>query len=156
MTLPKRARYRRQRSWCEGARLHAAYTGATLPIPENTILVGEEITPAMLGVIPTERLGGVVSLGGSGNSHVAILARAMGVPAVMGALDLPAYELEGAEVIVDGHYGDVYTRPSPARLTENRLLLQQEQVFAEELNDLKELPGVTRDGWQVQLWVNIG
>ena len=80
----------------------------------------------------------------------------MGVPAVMGALDLPAYELEGAEMIVDGHYGDVYTRPSPARLTENRLLLQQEQVFAEELNDLKELPGVTRDGWQVQLWVNIG
>ena len=124
--------------------------------PENTILVGEEITPAMLGVIPTERLGGVVSLKGSGNSHVAILARAMGVPAVMGALDLPAYELEGAEMIVDGHYGDVYTRPSPARLTENRLLLQQEQVFAEELNDLKELPGVTRDGWQVQLWVNIG
>ena len=124
--------------------------------PENTILVGEEITPAMLGAIPVERLGGVVSLRGSGNSHVAILARAMGVPAVMGALDLPAYELEGAEVIVDGHYGDVYTRPSPARLTENRLLLQQEQVFAEELNDLKELPGVTRDGWQVQLWVNIG
>ena len=124
--------------------------------PENTILVGEEITPAMLGAIPAERLGGVVSLRGSGNSHVAILARAMGVPAVMGALDLPAYELEGAEVIVDGHYGDVYTRPSPARLTENRLLLQQEQVFVEELNDLKELPGVTRDGWQVQLWVNIG
>ena len=110
----------------------------------------------MLGAIPAERLGGVVSLGGSGNSHVAILARAMGVPAVMGALDLPAYELEGAEVIVDGHYGDVYTRPSPARLTENRLLLQQEQVFAEELNVLKELPGVTRDGWQVQLWVNMG
>ena len=80
----------------------------------------------------------------------------MGVPAVMGALDLPAYELGELEVIVDGHYGDVYTRPSPARLTENRLLLQQEQVFAEELNDLKRTAGVTRDGWQVQLWVNIG
>ncbi len=124
--------------------------------PENTILVGEEITPAMLGAIPAERLSGVVSLRGSGNSHVAILARAMGVPAVMGALDLPAYELEGAEVIVDGHYGDVYTCPSPARLSENRLLLQQEQVFIEELKNLKELPAVTRDGWQVQLWVNIG
>ena len=63
----------------------------------------------------------------------------MGVPTVMGA-DLPNGELEGASLIVDGHYGDVYTRPSAERLAENKLLLQQEQVFAEELNDLKELP----------------
>ena len=124
--------------------------------PDDAILVGEEITPAMLGAIPAEQLRGVVSLRGSGNSHVAILARAMGVPAVMGALDLPAYELEGAVVIVDGHYGDVYTRPSEERLRENQLLLQQEQVFAAELDDLKELPCVTLDGWRVQLWVNIG
>ena len=124
--------------------------------PDDAILVGEEITPAMLGAIPAEQLRGVVSLRGSGNSHVAILARAMGVPAVMGALDLPAYELEGAVVIVDGHYGDVYTQPSEERLRENQLLLQQEQVFAAELDDLKELPCVTLDGWRVQLWVNIG
>jgi phosphotransferase system enzyme I (PtsP) len=124
--------------------------------PDDAILVGEEITPAMLGAIPAEQLRGVVSLRGSGNSHVAILARAMGVPAVMGALDLPAYELEGAVVIVDGHYGDVYTRPSEERLRENQSLLQQEQVFAAELDDLKELPCVTLDGWRVQLWVNIG
>jgi phosphotransferase system enzyme I (PtsP) len=124
--------------------------------PDDAILVGEEITPAMLGAIPAEQLRGVVSLRGSGNSHVAILARAMGVPAVMGALDLPAYELEGAVVIVDGHYGDVYTQPSEERLRENQSLLQQEQVFAAELDDLKELPCVTLDGWRVQLWVNIG
>ena len=124
--------------------------------PDDAILVGEEITPAMLGAIPAEQLRGVVSLRGSGNSHVAILARAMGIPAVMGALDLPAYELEGAVVIVDGHYGDVYTQPSEERLRENQSLLQQEQVFAAELDDLKELPCVTLDGWRVQLWVNIG
>ena len=124
--------------------------------PDDAVLVGEEITPAMLGAIPAEQLRGVVSLRGSGNSHVAILARAMGVPAVMGALDLPAYELEGAVVIVDGHYGDVYTQPSEERLRENQSLLQQEQVFAAELDDLKELPCVTLDGWRVQLWVNIG
>ena len=124
--------------------------------PDDAVLVGEEITPAMLGAIPAEQLRGVVSLRGSGNSHVAILARAMGIPAVMGALDLPAYELEGAVVIVDGHYGDVYTQPSEERLRENQSLLQQEQVFAAELDDLKELPCVTLDGWRVQLWVNIG
>ncbi|HCG69757.1 MAG TPA: phosphoenolpyruvate-protein phosphotransferase PtsP [Gammaproteobacteria bacterium] len=124
--------------------------------PESAILVGEEITPAMLGAIPPDQLRGVVSVRGSGNSHVAILARAMGIPAVMGALDLPAYELEGVALIVDGHYGDVYTEPDAERLAENSLLLEQEQVFAEELVELKELPGVTQDGWRVQLWVNIG
>lgn len=124
--------------------------------PDNAILVGEEITPAMLGAIPADQLRAVVSVRGSGNSHVAILARAMGIPAVMGALDLPAYELEGVTLIVDGHYGEVYTQPSEQRLLENASLLDQERVFAEELNELKELPCVTRDGWRLQLWVNIG
>ena len=124
--------------------------------PDNAILVGEEITPAMLGAIPADQLRGVVSVRGSGNSHVAILARAMGIPAVMGALDLPAYELEGITLIVDGHYGDVYTQPSEQRLLENISLLDQERVFAEELNELKELPCVTQDGWRLQLWVNVG
>jgi phosphotransferase system enzyme I (PtsP) len=124
--------------------------------PSNAILVGEELTPGMLAAIPLEQLRGVISVRGSGNSHVAILARAMGIPAVMGAGDLPAYELEGVSIIVDGHYGEVYTQPSKKRLAENLSLLEQEQVFAEELNDLKELPSVTRDGWRVQLWVNIG
>lgn len=124
--------------------------------PSNAILVGEELTPGMLAAIPFEQLRGVISVRGSGNSHVAILARAMGIPAVMGAGDLPAYELEGVSIIVDGHYGEVYTQPSKKRLAENLSLLEQEQVFAEELNDLKELPSVTRDGWRVQLWVNIG
>ena len=80
----------------------------------------------------------------------------MGIPAVMGAVDLPAYDLEGVSIIVDGHYGEVYTRPSQQRLSENLSLLEQEQVFAEELNELKELPCVTQDGWRLQLWVNIG
>jgi phosphotransferase system enzyme I (PtsP) len=80
----------------------------------------------------------------------------MGIPAVMGAVDLPAYDLEGVSIIVDGHYGEVYTRPSQQRVSENLSLLEQEQVFAEELNELKELPCVTQDGWRLQLWVNIG
>ena len=43
---------------------------------------------------------------------MAILARAMDIPAVMGAVDLPGYDLEGVPIIVDGHYGEVYTNPS--------------------------------------------
>ena len=50
--------------------------------PENTILVSEELTPAMLGEVPTSKLRALVSVKGSSNSHVAILARAMGIPKI--------------------------------------------------------------------------
>lgn len=61
----------------------------TLVYPDNTILISEELTPAMLGEVPEGKLVGLVSVLGSGNSHVAILARAMGIPTVMGLVDLP-------------------------------------------------------------------
>ena len=124
--------------------------------PRNTILVGEEVTPSMLTSIPAERLRGVVSVQGSGNSHVAILARAMAIPAVMGAVDLPGYDLEGVPLIVDGDYGEVYTHPSKERIAENRIQIAEQKLFEEELDALKDLPCITQDGWRVQLWVNIG
>ena len=124
--------------------------------PRNTILIGEEVTPSMLTSIPAERLRGVVSVRGSGNSHVAILARAMAIPAVMGAVDLPGYDLEGVPLIVDGDYGEVYTHPSKERIAENRIQIAEQKLFEEELDALKDLPCITQDGWRVQLWVNIG
>ena len=124
--------------------------------PRDTILVGEEVTPSMLTSIPAERLRGVVSVRGSGSSHVSILARAMGIPAVMGAVDLPGYDLEGVPLIVDGHYGEVYTHPSKERLEDNLARIAEQKLFEEELDALKDLPCITPDGWRVQLWVNIG
>ncbi|MFT7650963.1 MAG: phosphotransferase system enzyme I (PtsP) [Limisphaerales bacterium] len=124
--------------------------------PKDTVLVGEEVTPALLANVPVDRLKAIVSSRGSRNSHMAILARAMDIPAVMGAMDLPDQDLEGETLVVDGHYGEVITRPSEPRLRLSRELIEQERIFDEELNELKELPCVTRDGWRVQLWVNIG
>ncbi len=124
--------------------------------PKRTILVGEEVTPGMLAKIPADRLAGIVSVKGSGSSHVAILARAMGVPAVMGATDLEAYDLEGIQLVVDGHYGEVYCRPSQERIEDSRNRLEQERIFDAELGELRDLPSITQDGWRVQLWVNVG
>ena len=124
--------------------------------PPDTVLVGEEVTPSILANVPPDRLRAIVSSQGSRNSHMAILARALDIPAVMGAVDLPDYDLEGETLVVDGHYGEVVTRPSEQRLRLNRELISQERVFDEELNELRDLPCITRDGWRVQLWVNIG
>ncbi|MGB0361005.1 MAG: phosphoenolpyruvate-utilizing N-terminal domain-containing protein, partial [Endozoicomonas sp.] len=62
---------------------------ARIEYPESTILISEELSPVMLGEVPQDLLAGLISIRGSGNSHVAILARALGVPTVMGVVDLP-------------------------------------------------------------------
>ena len=124
--------------------------------PKDTILVGEVITPSMLTNIPADVLKGLVSTGGSVNSHVAILAHALDIPAVMGTIDLPIYQTDGQPLIVDGFYGEVYTNPSAELTAEYQTLLSEEREFAEELNELKDLPCITQDGWRVLLWVNIG
>ncbi len=124
--------------------------------PERTLLVGDEVTASMLAGIPTERLVGIVSLQGSSNSHVSILARALGVPAVMGAVDIPLHKLEGEELIVDGYYGEVFLNPSAERIAEYQEVLVEERALAEELEDLRDLPSITKDGWRIRLWVNIG
>ncbi len=124
--------------------------------PKDTVLVGEEVTPAMLANIPTEQLCAIVSSKGSGSSHVAILARAMGIPAVMGAVDLPTYDVEDEVLLVDGHYGEIFARPTKKRIELNRELIEQARIFDEELTELKDLPCVTKDGWRILLWVNIG
>ena len=124
--------------------------------PKNTILVGEDVTPGMLANIPAENLIAIVSKRGSSNSHVSILARAMGIPAVVGAVDLPTYNLEDEQLLVDGDYGEVFFRPSKQRIALSEELIEQAREFDEELTELRDLPAVTRDGWPILLWVNIG
>ncbi len=124
--------------------------------PKNTVLVGHEVTPSMLANIPPEYLKGIVSVRGSGTSHVAILARALDIPAVMGAVDLSIADLDGQSMIVDGFYGEVFLNPSAQLVDSYQGLIAEEREFAVELEDLKELPSITLDGWRVLLWVNIG
>jgi len=124
--------------------------------PDDTILVGDEVTPGMLANIPADTLRGIVSVRGSGNSHVAILARALGIPAVMGAVDLPLANIDNRPLIVDGFYGEVFANPSEQLIEQYQMLANEEREFTEELEELKELPCVTKDGWRVRLWVNIG
>jgi len=124
--------------------------------PDDTILVGYEVTASMLANIPAGKLKGVVSVRGSGSSHVAILARALDIPAVMGAVDLPIASLEGQSMIVDGIYGEVFLNPSSELQRNYQSLIAAEREFSTELEQLKELPCITLDGWRIGLWVNIG
>ncbi|WP_397450358.1 phosphoenolpyruvate--protein phosphotransferase [Pseudomonas sp. NA-150] len=128
----------------------------TLVYPDNTILVSEELSPAMLGEVPEGKLVGLVSVLGSGNSHVAILARAMGIPTVMGVVDLPYSKVDGIELIVDGYHGEVLTNPSDIMRKQYAEVVEEERQLAQGLDALRELPCVTLDGHRMPLWVNTG
>ncbi|KAF0867458.1 phosphoenolpyruvate--protein phosphotransferase [Pseudomonas sp. LD120] len=128
----------------------------TLVYPDNTILVSEELTPAMLGEVPEGKLVGLVSVLGSGNSHVAILARAMGIPTVMGLVDLPYSKVDGIQMIVDGYHGEVYTNPSDVLRKQFADVVEEERQLAQGLDALRDLPCITPDGHRMPLWVNTG
>ncbi len=123
---------------------------------EDTILIADELSPAMLGLVPEDKLVGLVSVSGSGTSHAAIMARAVGIPTVMGAVDLPFTRLEGRQVIVDGYSGRVYVNPSEQLLTAFREVIREERAVAAELEGLRDLPAETTDGYRMPLWVNTG
>ncbi|WP_455204308.1 phosphoenolpyruvate--protein phosphotransferase [Kaarinaea lacus] len=123
--------------------------------PEKTVLVGEEITASMLAEVPVDKIAGVVSVAGSRTSHVAILARALGVPAVMGA-DIPVARIDGKDIIVDGYRGQVYIEPTRAILDEFSRLAQEEKELSADLAALQALPSITPDGVHVPLQVNSG
>ena len=124
--------------------------------PKNTILVADDLTPAMLADVPRSKLAGLVSVKGSGTSHVAILAEAMGLPTVMGVEDLPLNLLEEKPMIVDGMEGIVITYPNKEQLAQYKRILIEEAAFGEDLEILKDEPSVTKDGHSIGLWVNTG
>ncbi|WP_343808044.1 phosphoenolpyruvate--protein phosphotransferase [Marinobacterium maritimum] len=123
---------------------------------EESILVADELSPAMLGLVPEDKLVGLVSVSGSGTSHAAIMARAVGIPTVMGVVDLPFTRLEGRQVIVDGYSGRVYVNPSEQLLEAFREVIREERAVAAGLEGLRDLPAETTDGYRMPLWVNTG
>ena len=131
-------------------------TGGRDKFPRDTILVGDELTPSMLASVPRDCLKGLVAVRGSGSSHVAILAKAMGVPSVMGAEGLPIELLEEKPLIVDGQAGQVITHPNEDQIRFYQNLIKEEEALIEGLEELKTLPCKTTDGHRVRLWVNTG
>ncbi len=124
--------------------------------PDKTILVGKDVSAVQLAEIPIEKLAGIVSSTGSSSSHIAILARAFGIPAVMGVEDLRVERMENLQVIADGHRGRVYLSPEPMVVNEYKRLLQDDLTLSSELSGLQGQPSETTDGHTIPLLLNTG
>lgn len=130
--------------------------GVVREYPARAILVGREITVTHLASVPEGCLAGIVSARGSSSSHVALLARALGVPAVMGASELPFERLDRRELFIDGYRGVVHVEPRGALRAELDRLVREEAELGAELAALRDQPAITPDGERVHLYVNVG
>ena len=102
-------------------------------LPETFILVAEEVTASMLAQYQHKGLKGIVSLAGSNNSHAAILARALGVPAIMGIDSIPLSRLHQKEGIIDGYSGELFIQPNETLQREYQHLIAEENLLADKV-----------------------
>jgi phosphotransferase system enzyme I (PtsI) len=121
----------------------------------GAIILAEEISPADTALMDPHRIGGFAAVFGGPESHAAIMARALGLPAVIGVPDLVARASNGATVILDGGEGIVILDPTPATLDAYR---RRQEDFTRErrnLGRLRRLAAVTRDGVVIRLDANL-
>ena len=122
----------------------------------DSILVGEEISTAALVELPVDKIAAIVTTEGAANSHMVIVARALGIPTVVGVTELPVNSLDDAEMIVDAYQGRVFVNP-PRRLRQRYKEIQkEEEQIAKDLKQYETKDAITPDGVAVKLYVNTG
>jgi len=120
------------------------------------VLVATDCTLSDLAIVEHEDLKGVVLASGGVTSHASILAKSLEIPTVVGAQRAEEVIREGDRLIVDGNAGVVFVNPTTEVLREYERLEREYRAFNRDLETLRELPGVTRDGHPVTLSANIG
>jgi phosphoenolpyruvate-protein phosphotransferase len=128
-------------------------------LAEPAIVVAEDLPPSVTATLPRERLRGIVLERSSPTAHAAILARAYGIPAVVGAggvLASLAAAGPAATVALDGGTGEVVVAPSADDLARFEAASAQVRDVRQRDADEADLPAVTRDGTEVTLLANIG
>lgn len=121
----------------------------------RTILVGAQVSVSDIARVPTELLAGIVCFQGSNLSHTAVLANALGVPAVMGVGEIRGLYNRDL-LVVDGNAARVIVRPNTSVLEEYERFLKAEDQLKSELQQLRDLPAVTLDGTTIRLYANSG
>ena len=124
-------------------------------VPEGSIILAEEVTPADTALMDPKLVAGFASVLGGAEGHTAIMARSLGLPAVLGVAELLTGIKPGTPLIVDGDKGRVIINPSAATLADYRRRRTRQRRVQRSLAELAHEPAVTLDGVRVQLMVNL-
>jgi len=124
-------------------------------LPRQSIILADELSPADTAQMDPERVVAFATEYGGIASHTAIMARSLGIPAVVGVPNLTHQLGAGCTVIVDGFSGRVILNPTQEQMIEYRRLRAETLRRSRSLHRLRSLPAITRDGQRVTLQANI-
>ena len=125
-------------------------------VPKNSVLIAKDFTPSMTSQINKDNVSAIVTEVGGVTSHSAILARAMGIPAVLSVVGAVDSIADGEQLIVDGFKGKVFISPNDAELEEYSAKQQAYLEERESLNEYFGKPTVTKSGIVKKVYGNIG
>lgn len=124
--------------------------------PEGSIIVTSEILPSLVTQLERKAIRGLVLERGGQTAHAIILARSLGIPAIIHVQDATKRIQTGDQLIVDGVAGRVFVNPSRPIIREYDKLKEDIQAHQHALEEIIKLPTVTSDGVEIKLCVNAG
>ena len=130
--------------------------GTIFSLDEPTIIAADDLVPSETVQLDKEKVLGFATMYGSSNSHTAILARTMNIPAIIGLGEELREEYDGAYAVIDGFDGKIYIDPDEETL---KLMKEKQAIDREKKLLLQELKGkknVTRSGQKIHIYANIG
>ncbi len=142
-----------------GRRLLSNLTGAQnnlLHIKKPGILIAREVLPSDMAILDHEKLIGIVTEAGEQNSHAVIMAKSLGIPALVGVKGALKAARQNSEVILDANSGCLYIDPPQAIKDEYLRLEEDSDKEVDRLNKYRRVPAISADGVKVTLHANIG
>src|SRR5271154_747046 len=124
-------------------------------IAEGTVILADELTPADTALMDPQRVAGFATVFGGAESHTAIVARALGLPAVLAVSGLLEHARADDRVVIDGAEGTVIIDPCGATIAEYEARRKAFERERRHLARLRKLPAVTRDGVEITLEANL-
>jgi len=132
-------------------RTRAELTG----LKQDAVVVAHDLTPSQTASLDRGKIKGIATDAGGQTSHTAILAHALGIPAIVGLETLAGEVNTGDTLIIDGNRGQVIINPDAAQLLEYRQFIERINAFERGLADQAQLPAETTDGTPIALHANI-
>lgn len=124
-------------------------------LDHEAIVVAPDLTPSQTAAFDREKVVAFVTDMGGPTSHTAIIAHALGIPAVVGCQEATHVATDGTRVIIDGNSGLVILDPDEAHLAKYRAFIKQRQTIEVTLSEQASLPAQTLDGVTIELLGNI-
>ncbi|TWX67191.1 phosphoenolpyruvate--protein phosphotransferase [Colwellia demingiae] len=127
-----------------------------LELPNEFILLAQDVSASLVAQYQHQGLLGIISLSGSNNSHAAILARSLGLPAIMGVNAFVLGQLHQQQAIIDCYSGELFINPDEGLIQEYQYLLSQEKALTNKVMEVAQLPCITQDGRAIEVLLNAG